>query len=71
MQKKSHDKRPVTDHSVQNNKGASKPVPPLPTVGHPLDGSQYQNIVEEQRYSEQRPSREEQQPRRANEDKTR
>jgi hypothetical protein len=48
----------------------NKSVPPLPTVVAPLDGRQYQNIVEEQKYSEQRPTREEQQPRRANLDKT-
>lgn len=40
----------------------TKPAP-LPTVGAPLDGSQYQNIVEEQKYSGQRPRPEEQQPR--------
>lgn len=33
-----------------------QPLPPLPTVGPPLDGSQYQNIVEEQKYSSQYPS---------------
>lgn len=40
-------------------------VPPLPTIGPPLDGRQYRNIVEEQIYSEQRPTAAEQQPRRA------
>jgi hypothetical protein len=45
---------------------ATRPVPPLPTVGAPLDGSQYQNIVEEQKYSGQRPAPKEQRPRDAN-----
>ena len=47
------------------------PAPPLPTVGPPLDGRQYQNIVEEQKFSGQRPTREEQSPRHANQDKKR
>jgi hypothetical protein len=49
---------------------ADKTVPPLPTVGPPLDGSQFQNIAEEQKYSEQRPSREEQRPRHVDDGKT-
>ncbi len=36
--------------------GSAKPSP------HPLDGSQYHNIIEEQEYSERRPTPEEQKP---------
>lgn len=56
------------EHEKQDN---GKSVPPLPTVGPPLDGSQFQNIVEEQKYSEQRPTREEQRPRHDDDGKTR
>ncbi len=38
---------------------------PLPAAPHPLDGSQYHNVIEEQEWSEQPPSPEEQAPRRA------
>lgn len=34
----------------------------LPHVGNALDGSQFCNVIEEQRYAEQRPSAAEQQP---------
>ena len=54
----------------RKKRGVGKTVPPLPTVGAPLDGSQFQNIVEEQKYSEQRPSREEQRPRHVNNDQS-
>lgn len=63
MQQKSATTPPGTGRHSDEKQGLNKPVPPLPTVGAPLDGSQFQNIVEEQTYSEQRPSREEQQPR--------
>lgn len=36
---------------------------PVPYVGRPLDGSQYVDVIEEQVYSEQRPTAEEQRPR--------
>ncbi len=40
---------------------------PAPSAGvpHPLDGSQFHNVVEEQEYSERPPTPEEQAPRRA------
>lgn len=38
---------------------------PLPASPHPLDGSQFHNVVEEQAYAELPPTREEQAPRRA------
>ncbi len=38
---------------------------PLPAAPHPLDGSQFHNVVEEQAYSELPPTAEEQAPRRA------
>lgn len=71
MPKQSSNTRSGTNRDARKKQDMNKPVPPLPTVGHPLDGSQFQNIVEEQKYSEQRPSREEQQPRHANLNKTR
>lgn len=36
---------------------------PTPYAGKPLDGSQYIEVIEEQEYSEQRPTAEEQRPR--------
>jgi hypothetical protein len=36
---------------------------PLPQGGHPQNGSQFPQVIEEQAYSEQRPSAEEQMPR--------
>jgi hypothetical protein len=39
-------------------------------AGKPLDGSQYLDIIEEQKYAEQRPTPEEQKPRRAYRDKS-
>ncbi|MCM0044130.1 MAG: hypothetical protein NBV65_05805 [Burkholderiaceae bacterium] len=42
---------------------ASKPAVPAPP--HPLDGSQYHNVIEEQAYAELPPTPEEQMPRRA------
>ena len=50
------------DQAGHQGPADSHPVPPLPTVGTPLDGRQYQNIVEEQKYAEQRPTHEEQRP---------
>lgn len=38
-----------------------------PYAGKPLDGSQYHDVVEEQVYAEQRPTPEEQRPRRSSE----
>jgi hypothetical protein len=58
-------------HEDQNKRAVERPVPPLPTVGPPQDGRQFQNIVEEQDYSGQRPSREEQQPRCAGSERSR
>lgn len=65
MKKKSATMPPDSNRDSRKKHDAKKPVPPLPTVGAPLDGSQYLNIIEEQVYSEQRPSREEQRPRHA------
>jgi hypothetical protein len=42
----------------------SAPQPAAPFAGRPLDGSQYVDVIEEQRYAEQRPTQEEQRPRR-------
>lgn len=36
---------------------------PLPHVGHPQNGSQFQQVVEEQQYADQRPTADEQRPR--------
>ena len=41
---------------------------PLSQVGHPQNGSQFPQVIEEQKYAEQRPSPEEQRPRHASED---
>ena len=61
---------PARGHDVHEGREDGKPAP-LPTVGTALDGSQFQNIVEEQKYSEQRPGREEQHPGRAASNKPR
>jgi hypothetical protein len=58
-----------TDQGGHEQHDVRQRVPPLPTVGPPLDGSQYQDIVEEQKYSEQRPTHEEQQPHRSSPNK--
>lgn len=42
-----------------------QPDETIPHVGHPLDGSQYHNIIEEQVYSEQRPGPSENKPHRS------
>lgn len=39
------------------------PVPGGPYAGKPLDGSQYHDVIDEQRYADQRPTPEEQKPR--------
>jgi hypothetical protein len=36
---------------------------PLPQRGHPQDGGQFPQVIEEQRYADQRPTSEEQRPR--------
>lgn len=41
-----------------------KPAP-LPAAPHPLDGSQFHNVIEEQAWSEVPPTPEEQEPRRS------
>jgi hypothetical protein len=69
MKQQSENTRQGTDHGSHQAQDVRQPVPPLPTVGPPLDGRQYQDVVEEQKYAERRPSREEQQPHRANEGK--
>ncbi|OGB24819.1 MAG: hypothetical protein A3I66_02635 [Burkholderiales bacterium RIFCSPLOWO2_02_FULL_57_36] len=68
MKQQSANTPPETADGGPKKPSVNKPAP-LPTVGAPLDGSQFQNIVEEQKYSEQRPTREEQQPRHAGSDK--
>lgn len=62
MKQQSTNSSHQSSQAGHNHQDKEKPVPPLPTAGKPLDGSQYQNIVEEQKYSGQRPTREEQQP---------
>lgn len=47
--------------NVQPSVAIPSPVAPP----HPLDGSQYHNVIEEQLYAELPPTQEEQQPRRA------
>lgn len=55
MNSASDGKQPVSQTSGQ--------APPLPSASpHPLDGSQYHNVIEEQVYAEQPPSAEEQKP---------
>ncbi len=46
---------------------AAAPAPeatpvPSPTAGEPLDGRQFHNVIDEQRYAEQPPTHEEQTP---------
>ncbi len=41
------------------------PIPALAMPSHPLDGSHYHNVIEEQVYAELPPTAEEQLPRRA------
>jgi hypothetical protein len=41
---------------------------PSPYAGKPLDGSQFLDVIEEQKYAEQRPTPEEQRPRRGSRD---
>jgi hypothetical protein len=38
---------------------------PLPQAGHPQDGGQFPQVIEEQRYADERPTPEEQKPRHA------
>ncbi len=65
MKQESKDRPQENDHDkTELRKPGKHAIPPLPTVGAPLDGRQYQNIVDEQIYSEQRPTASEQQPRR-------
>lgn len=52
------DKRPNVQPDSQSG---PKPAPVAP---HPVDGSQYHGVIEEQAWSEQPPSAEEQAPRR-------
>lgn len=42
-------------------------VPQQAHAGHPQDGGQFPQVIEEQKYSEQRPTQEEQRPRHATE----
>ncbi len=51
-----------SDRNVQPERPAPSGTPP--TASHPLDGSQFHNVIEEQVYSELPPTAEEQQPRR-------
>lgn len=51
--RKSEAKKAALDKQVMEN----------PFAGHPLDGSQYMDVVEEQEYADRRPTAEEQRPR--------
>lgn len=44
---------------VESVQGQTSPGDVIPHVGHALDGSQLLNVVEEQQYANQSPSREE------------
>ncbi|MGH8807379.1 MAG: hypothetical protein ACREX0_05825 [Noviherbaspirillum sp.] len=64
---KRHSKRASERSAGRSTTSSSTPpdVKPAPTpyAGKPLDGSQYIEVIEEQEYSEQRPTAEEQRPR--------
>lgn len=55
----------MIDKTSRQNVQPSSSNPASPAPPHPLDGSQYHNVIEEQAYSELPPTPEEQQPRRA------
>lgn len=52
------------DKSSGRNVQTAVPSPASLVPAHPLDGSQYHNVIEEQAYSELPPTPEEQMPRR-------
>lgn len=52
-----------SDRNVQPDRPNSPAMPPA--APHPLDGSQFHNVIEEQVYSELPPTPEEQMPRRS------
>ena len=50
------------DPKTQERPQPPDAVEPAETHPHPLDGSQYHNVIEEQEYAERRPTPEEQRP---------
>ncbi len=69
MEKRSKPVSSDTDRKIEGKstkqEGAKRPDETIPHVGKPLDGSQYHDVVEEQKYSEQRPAPAENKPGRA------
>lgn len=61
-------KHPLRDKHSQQQAGQHPAQSPVTSVDgtvatHPIDGSQYLDVVEEQEYADRRPSPEEQKPR--------